>query len=158
MEQTSLFKAEDIKPIERKTAVRLGHREAQIALKKKRREALRKLKDTLQRLDGKDLFIGTYGPSGNHFWIESLRLSNLKVEIKGLDENEFGSPVIVLWGNRGANIRVFTDCLVDVREQDYGEYTHWLVDFWNGFGEYPLDPHRPRGWVSLQIIARKGKG
>ncbi len=156
MEQTSLFRPEDIKPVERPTKVRLGKREAQIALKKKRREALGKLMDALKRLEGTDIYIGTYGPSGNHFWIEYLKLSKLRIESPGLREDGFGAPVIVLRGNMGADVRIFTDCLVAVREQNYGKYTHWLVDFWNGFGEYPIDPYRPRGWVSLQIVAATG--
>lgn len=158
MEQTGLFKEDDIKPVEPRDKVRLGKREAQIPMRKKRREALGKLMEVLRKLEGKDLYIGTYGPSGNHFWLEYLKLSKLKVEGMGLTEDKYGAPVIVLWGDRGASIRMFTDCLVNVREQDYGKYTMWLVDFWNGFGEYPIDPHRPRGYVSLQIVAPKGKG
>lgn len=156
MEQTALFKPEDIKPLQRPTKVRLGKREAQVAIKKKRREALVKLMEALKRLEGKDIHVGTYGPSGNHFWMEYLKLSKLRTESLGLREDAFGAPVIVLRGNMGANIRMFTDCLVAVREQHYGKYTHWLVDFWNGFSEYPLDPHRPSGWVSLQIVAATG--
>ena len=101
-QQTSLFKKEDIKPIESKTVVRIGKREAQIPLRKKRREALGKLMEVLKKLEGKDIYIGTYGTSGNHFWLDGLKLSSLKVENMGSREDNFGAPVIVLWGNKGA--------------------------------------------------------
>jgi len=152
MEQRSLFKKEDIKPLEPISTVRVRNREARIPMRKKRREALGKLMEVLKKLEGKDIYIGTYGPSGNHFWLDGLKLSGLKVESMGLREDGFGAPVIVLWGNKGANIRIFTDCLVNVREQGYRNGTSWLVDFWNGFGEYPIEPHRPRGYVSLHIV------
>ncbi|MFC1937824.1 hypothetical protein ACFLWY_04640, partial [Chloroflexota bacterium] len=47
--------------------------------------------------------------------------------------------VIVLWGSRSAQVRIFTDYLVAVREQEYQGYWHYLLDFRNGFDESRLD-------------------
>jgi len=45
----------------------------------------------------------------------------------------------VLWGSRSAQVRIFTDYLVAVREQEYQGYWHYLLDFRNGFYESRLD-------------------
>lgn len=135
---------------EPRTRVRLATKAAQIPLREKRREALGKLLDILKQLEGHDIFVGTYGGAHSHFWLSNLKLGRLRVE-NLLGEDKMPA-VIVLWGNRGASIRVFTDQMVAVREQQYQGYTLWLVDFWNGFGEYPLDPYRPKGFVSLDIV------
>ncbi|WP_226988245.1 hypothetical protein [Dehalococcoides mccartyi] len=50
--------------------------------------------------------------------------------------------VIVLWGSKSAAIRIFTDYLVAVREQEYQGYWHYLLDFRNGFRESPIDNFR----------------
>jgi hypothetical protein len=42
---------------------------------------------------------------------------------------------------------------VNVRRQD----GYWLIDFWNGFAEYPIDPYKPTGYESIEIkLANKG--
>jgi len=153
--QMNLFqesKVEFSKP-EPRTPIRVGNRIAQIPLRKRRREALEKLLPILDRLEGKDVFIGSYFGSHNHFWVNHLKLGRLRVEkISGGDKLP---SVIVLWGSRDASVRIFTDQLVAVREQEYFGYTLWLLDFWNGFGEYPIDPYRPKGYVSLDIARFK---
>ena len=143
----------EVKQPEPRTPVRVGTRVAQVPLRKKRREALEKLMHVLDLLEGKDVYISTYGGAHNHFWLHNLKLGRLKVErFRGGDNMP---SVIVLWGNRGASVRIFTDQVVNLREQEYESYTLWLVDFWNGFGEHPIDPYRPRGYVSLDIVRFK---
>jgi len=153
--QMSLFqeaKVEVSKP-EPKTRVQVGSRIAEIPLRKRRREALQKLMLILEQLEGKDVYIGSYWNSHNHFWANHLKLGRMKLEtFKGGDNPP---AVIVLWGSRDASVRIFTEQLVSVREQDYQGYTLWLLDFWNGFGEHPIDPYRPRGYVSLDIAKFK---
>ena len=143
------------------TEVRLGHRSAQISLAKKRREALDKLIPILESLEGKDVYIGWCTGSRGNFWVNNLKLGRLKVETpwwwfdKDHPPKHSGAPVIVLWGNRGGSVRIFTDLLVNVREQEHQGYTLWLVDFWNGFGEYPINHYRPIGFESLDIVRFK---
>jgi hypothetical protein len=61
------------------------------------------------------------------------------------------SNVVVLWGARRGwrqqSIKLFLDQLVNVRKQD----GYWLIDFWNGFGEYPINPYKPAGYGSIEI-------
>jgi len=91
----------------------------------------------------------------SHFWLHNLKLGKLKVErFQGGDNMP---SVIVLWGNRGASVRIFTDQVVNLREQEYEGYTLWLVDFWNGPGEHPINLYRPKGSVSLYIVRCKKK-
>lgn len=153
--QMSLFEEVEVgsqKPEPRAT-VRLGNRAAEIPLLKRRREALQKLMPILAQLEGKDIHISTCGGSQSHFWLDNLKLERLEVE-KILGGNMVPS-VIVLWGRKGASVRIFTDQVVNVREQEYQGFTMWLIDFWNGFSEHPIDPYRPRGYVSLNIIRFK---
>ena len=143
----------EVKQPEPRTRVQVGTRIAQIPLRKRRREALQRLMEVLDQLEGKDVYISTYGGAHNHFWLNNLKLGKLKVwKLRG--SNNVPS-VIVLLGNRGAQVRIFTDQVVNLREQEYEGYTVWLVDFWNGFGEHPIDPCRPRGYVSLDIVRFK---
>ena len=141
--------------VEKPTPIRVGTRVVQINLRKKRREALEKLGEVLDQLEGKDVYIGSYGGTHSHFWINRLKLGRLRVEMM----SGFRSPnlpaVIVLWGNRDGSVRIFTDQLINVREQEYQGYTMWLLDFWNGFGEYPIDPYRPPSYTCLDIIRFK---
>jgi len=134
------------------TKVRVGTRTAEIPMQKRRREALKRLMEVLDQLEGKDIYIGTYSGAHNHFWLHNLKLGRLKVE--GFRGGDNMPSVIVLWGSKGASVRIFTDQVVNVRQQDYDGYTLWLVDFWNGF-EHPIDPYRPRGYVSLDIVRFK---
>jgi hypothetical protein len=138
---------------EPRTTVRVGKRAAEIPLRKRRKEALEKLMAILTQLEGKDVHIGSCNGAHSHFWLNNLKLGRLQVD--GLRGGDRLPSVIVLWGSRGASVRIFTDQVVDVREQEYQGYTHWLVDFWNGLGEHPIDPYRPEGYVSLDIVRFK---
>jgi len=153
--QLGLFEKAEVKAEKPKppTTVRLGARVAQIPLWKRRREALAALHALLDQLEGKDVYVGTCGGAGSHFWLRHLKLGRLRVE-KLVGGNDLPS-VVVLWGNREASVRIFTDQLVNVRQQEYQGYTLWLLDFWNGFGQHPLDPYRPKGYVSLEIVRFK---
>ena len=54
-----------------------------------------------------------------------------------------------------ASVRIFTDRVVNLRQQEYQGYTLWLLDFWNGTGEHPIYPYRPPGYTSLEIVRFK---
>lgn len=139
-------KVEVEKP-EPKTKIRVGSRAAQVNLARKRREALAKFLTLLKELEGKDIWLGSYGGSGSHFWLGNLKLERLQVQKM--------DGVIVLRGRKEACVRIFTDQVVALREQQYSGYTLWLLDFWNGFGEYPIDRYKPPGYVSLDIVRFK---
>jgi hypothetical protein len=134
---------------EPKTAVRLGTRERHVNLTKKRREALKEFIDVLAELEGKDVYIGAYGGHGSHYWVDDLKLGRMTVESVFGDKEV--PAVIVLRGSRGSSVRIFTDRAYALRRQEYFGYTLWLLDFWNGFGEYPIDPYRRKGCDSLHI-------
>lgn len=155
MLQLDLFEKLEVKPVEARTEVRLGHRAAQVPLARMRREAFKKLMEVLDQLEGKDIHIGHCTGSRGHFWLNSLKLSRLRVGRPYSWERDKVLGLIVLWGSREASVRIFTDRLVNVRQQEYQGYTLWLVDFWNGFGEYPIDPYRPLGYDSLEIVRFK---
>ncbi len=143
--QLNFLEGVKIEEPEPMTEVRLGRRSAQIPLRKKRREALKKLLEILEELDGKDIYIGSYEVGGRHFWINNLKLQRLQLEYhpyRSTGPDDFIPGVIVLWGSRGASVRIFTNYLVAVREQDYMGYWHWLLDFRNGFWESPIDNYR----------------
>jgi len=127
------------------TEVRLGRRSVRIPLRKKRREALTRLMEILAELEGKDIHIGSYHAGGAHFLIDNLLLRRLQLEyhpFRFKDTIDYIPNVVVLWGSRGASVRIFTDYLVAVREQEYQGYWHWLLDFRNGFWESPIDNYR----------------
>jgi len=134
---------------EPKTAVRLGTRERHVNMAKKRREALKEFMNVLAELEGKDVYIGAYGGHGSHYWVDDLKLGRMTVESVFGDKEVPG--VIVLRGSRESSVRIFTDRAYALRRQEYFGYTLWLLDFWNGFGEYPVDPYHPPGCDSLQI-------
>jgi hypothetical protein len=149
--QLSIFEeagVEVTKP-EPSTAVRLGTRERHVNLAGKRREALKEFMGVLAELEGKDVYIGAYGGHGSHYWVDDLKLGRMTVESVFGDKEAPG--VIVLRGSRGSSVSIFTDRVYVLRRQEYFGYTLWLLDFWNGFGEYPIDPYRPRGCQSLHI-------
>lgn len=165
MDQLSLFEKEEEQnyQIEEQTTVRLGRHSAQVSLKKRRRKAWEKLKEVLEQLEGKDILVSSCWGSHNHFWADDLLLRRLKVE-QGLNwgqRKDDPPSVLVLWSGaraKGMNqcVRVFLDQLSNVRTNDYGSYVHYLIDFWNGWGESPLDQYRPRGSVSLVLsLGRK---
>ena len=124
--------------------VRVGSRVAQIPLHKRRREACNKLMGILAELEGKDIHIGSYDAGGRHFWLDNLKLPRLKLDWypPGRHTKDYIPSVIVLWGSRSAQVRIFTDYLVAIREQEYQGYWHWLLDFRNGFWEHPIDNYR----------------
>jgi hypothetical protein len=127
------------------TTVRVGSRVAQIPLRKKRREAIERLMEILAELEGKDVYIGSYDAGGRHFWLDNLKLPRLKLDfhpVRLRDDQKYIPSVIVLWGSRSAQVRIFTDYLVAVREQEYQGYWHYLLDFRNGFWESPIDNFR----------------
>ena len=143
--QLDLFGGVKLAEPEPTTEVRLGHRSAQIPLRKKRREALNRLMEILAELEGKDVWIGSYDAGGRHFWLDNLKLPRLQLDfhpIRFRDDLNYIPSVIVLWGSRSAQVRIFTDYLVAVREQEYQGYWHYLLDFRNGFWEEPIDRFR----------------
>ncbi len=126
------------------TTVRVGSRVAQIPLHRKRREACNRLMEVLTELEGKDVWISSYHAGGQHFILGDLKLPRLKLDyhpIRFRDDHNYIPQVIVLWGSRSAQVRIFTNYLVAVREQEYQGYWHWLLDFRNGFWEQPIDQY-----------------
>ena len=149
MNQPGLFEVEELVEcrVEPKTTVRLGKRSVQIALKKKRKEATEKLKAALAQLEGKDILVSQYC---DYWWYSGLRLSRLKVDWS-LSGEELPN-VVVLRGTRGASIRIFLDHLYQLREQYYGDSkTYYLLDFWNGFWQSPVDQYKRGGYQCLHI-------
>jgi len=143
--QLDLFDGVKLAEPEPTTTVRLGHRTAQIPLRKQRREATRRLMAILEELEGKDIHIGSYDAGGRHFWLDNLKLPRLQLEwhpIRLKSDQSYIPSVIVLWGSRSACVRIFTDFLVAVREQEYQGYWHYLLDFRNGFWQSPIDNFR----------------
>lgn len=143
--QLDLFGGVKLVEPEPMTTVRVGKRVAQIPLRRKRREAINRLMEILSELEGKDIFIGSYDAGGRHFWIDNLKLSRLKLDYhpyRFKDDTSYTPSVIVLWGSRTAQVRIFTDYLVAVKEQEYQGYWHYLLDFRNGFWETPIDNFR----------------
>jgi len=135
----------EVKQPEPMTEVRVGSRVVQIPLRRKRREALTRLMEILKELEGKDIYIGSYDAGGRHFWMDNLLLRRLQLEyfpFRFNDAIDYIPSVVILWGNRSGQVRMFTDYLVAVREQEYQGYWHWLLDFRNGFWEHPIDSYR----------------
>ena len=139
------------------TELRVGSRVVRIPLRRKRREACNKLMGILEELEGKDIYIGCYEAGGRHFWFDNLKLGRLQLEWHPLrlrHDPSYLPTVIVLWGNRGGSVRIFTNFLVAVREQEYSGYWLYLVDFRNGLGEHPIDSYRTH-YACLQITRFK---
>ena len=143
--QMGLFDGVKLAEPEPTTAVRLGRKTAQIPLHKKRREAIKRLMEILEDLEGKDIYIGSYDAGGRHYWLNNLKLLRLQLEwhpSRLKSDQPYIPSVIVLWGSRSACVRIFTDYLVAVREQEYQGYWHYLLDFRNGFWQSPIDNFR----------------
>jgi len=160
MNQLGLFEevAEQEYRVEKKTTVRLGTHSAEVSLQKKRRQAWEKLEAVLAQLEGKDVLVSSYCVSGSHFWADNLLLRRLRVQRLGTWNRGKDEPpgVIVLWSGARARgmqqcVRIFLDQLSNVRTNDYGDYVDYLIDFWNGWGEYPINQYRPKGSVSLEL-------
>ena len=140
--QLSLFEGVKVEEPEPMTEVKLGRRSVQIPLRRKRREALTRLMEILTELEGKDIYIGSYDAGGRHYSVDNLLLRRLQLEyhpFKFKDDFNYIPSVIVLWGSRSGQVRLFTNYLVAVREQEYMGYYHYLLDFRNGFWEHPID-------------------
>jgi len=142
--QPDLFGKADIEVAEPepKTKLQVGRHCVQIPLRKQRREACNRLMDILADLEGKDIYIGSYEAGGRHFWLDNLKLPRLQLEFhpsRFRDDQNYIPGVIVLWGSRGACVRIFTDFLVAIREQEYQGYRHYLLDFRNGFYDWKMD-------------------
>lgn len=141
--QLDLFQGVKLAEPEPKTTVKLGRKAAQVPLRKRQRAAVKRLMEILEELEGKDVFLGSYSAGGGHFWLDNLKLSKLKVGSFRTGRDESCPPsVIILLGNKGACVRIFTDDLLSVRAQEYPGYNHYLLDFWNGFGQSPINSYR----------------
>ena len=142
--QLSFLEEVKVEEPEPMTEVKLGRRSAQIPLRKKRREALTTLMEILTELEGEDIYIGSYDAGGRHYSVDNLLLRRLQLEyhpFKFKDDFNYIPSVIVLWGSRSAQVRIFTNYLVAVREQEYQGYYHYLLDFRNGLWEHPIDQY-----------------
>ena len=143
--QLDLFEGVKLTEPEPLTTVRLGRKTARIPLRKQRRVAITRLMEILEELEGKDIYIGSYDAGGRHFWLDNLKLPRLQLEwhpIRFKSDQTYLPSVVVLWGSRTACVRIFTDYLVAVREQEYQGYWHYLLDFRNGFWQSPIDNYR----------------
>jgi len=139
------------------TEIRLGRRSVRFPLRKKRREALTRLMDILKEFEGKDIYIGSYDAGGRHYWVDNLLLRRLQLEYHPFrlkDDIGYIPTVVVLRGSRSGHVRIFTDYLVAVREQEYQGYWLYLVDFRNGFYDSKLDEYRSH-YACLQITRFK---
>jgi hypothetical protein len=128
--------------IEPKTTVRLGTRSAEIPLRKRNKAAIKKLKEILPQLEGKDILVSQYC---DYWWYDDLRLKRLQVQW-------FDDSAFVLWGTK-AQVRVLhLKFLYQVREQYYNNgKPYYLLDFWNGFRSSPLDSYHRGGYQCFQI-------
>jgi len=151
--QLDLFSKVEVKEPEPTTSVKLGTRVAEVNLRKKRREALEKLMELLTELDGKDIYIGHCGGNRAHCWMRHLKLGRMRFDV--FKSGDKLPSVIVLHGSREASVRIFTEQVTNLRQQDYFGYTLWLLDFWNGFGANPINPYRQPGYDSLHITRFK---
>ena len=134
--QLDLFEGVKLIELEPLTTVKLGRKSARIPLRKQRREAIARLMEILEELEGKDIHIGSYGAGGRHFWLDNLKLPRLQLEwrpVRYKSDQTYIPSVVVLWGSRSTSARIFTDYLVAVREQEYQGCWHYLLDFRNGF-------------------------
>ena len=146
--QVGLFEKEEVKPVELRTTVRLGTKAAQVPLAKRRREAVAKLKPILDQLEGKDILVSWCGGARSHWWLSDLKLSRLHTQWGMTDRTP---NIVALWGTKDAHVRIFTDQLINVRVQGSDTKPSYLIDFWNGFSEYPIDKHKPYGCESIHI-------
>jgi hypothetical protein len=153
MNQRGLFQTVELQHcnIEPQTTVRLGTRSAQVSLRKRRKEATEKLKAILAELEGKDILVSQYC---DYWWYSGLRLGRLQVEWSS-SGGELPN-VVALWGTRGATVRIFLDRLYQLREQYHNSgKPYYLLDFWNGFGQSPLEQCRRGGYQCLHIQQAK---
>jgi len=131
--------------IEKTTTVRLGTKSAEIPLRKRNKVAIKKLKEILLQLEGKDILVSQYC---DYWWYQDLRLKRLQVQW-------FDDSAFVLWGTK-AQVRVLhLKFLYHVREQYTNGKPYYLLDFWNGFRSEPVDKYYRGGYQCLEIRAAK---
>jgi len=97
--QIGLFEGVKLDEPEPTTTVRLGRKTVQIPLRKRRREAINRLMEILEELEGKDIYIGSYDAGGFHFWLDNLKLPRLQLEwhpIRLKSDQTYIPSVIVL--------------------------------------------------------------
>jgi len=149
LEQLSLLDSEEKQDyqIEKTTTVRLGTRSAEIPLRKRSKAAIKMLKEILPQLEGKDILVSQYC---DYWWYQDLRLKRLQVQW-------FDDSAFVLWGTKGAQVRVLSlKFLYQVREQYYDNgKPYYLLDFWNGFRSEPVDKYYRGGYQCLEIRVAK---
>jgi len=133
--------------IEPKTTVRLGTRSAEISLWKRNKAAIKQLKEILPQLEGRDILVSQYC---DFWWYQDLRLKRLQVQWF------YDNSLFVLWGTKGAQVRVWLKRLYQVREQyDGNDKPTYYLDYWNGFGSSPIDKYYRGGCQCLHIRAAK---
>lgn len=159
---TTGVELEEPEPVTEVRVSEHSHRSARLPLRKVRREAICKLLEVLKGLEGQTIYVEVDPGSRGHFWLNKLRLDRVKVQtpywMKRGDEEPpqyYGAPVIILWGNRNASIRIDSARLWNVRTQEYFGYTSYLVDFWNGFAQNPIDQYKPWGYDCLHLVKLK---
>ncbi len=130
----------------------------QIPVRRRRREAIKALLPLLKEWVGTTLYVEPSNAGQRHFWTQGLRFDMMRVEFfpwgfnpeKSDLEKELPS-VIVLWGKKGGQIRIFTDYLEKLRVNDYGDCKHYLLDFRCGVGQWSLDKwHSPYSCLILR--------
>ena len=130
--------------VDKGTTVKLGKRSVRVFTRRKNREAVERLKGILSQLEGKDILVSQHC---DYWWYQGLRLKRLQVQ--WFHDNSG----LVLWGTRGAQVRIlWLKFLQQVREQHYGDgKPYYLLDFWNGFRNEPIDKYYRGGYQCLQI-------
>ena len=150
MQQLGLLDKEEKQDFEvdKGTTVKLGKRSARIYTRKRNIEAKQRLKEILARLEGKDILVSQHC---DYWWYDDLRLKRLQVEWFHSNSG------FVLWGTRGAQVRVlWLKFLYQVREQYHTSgKSYYLLDFWNGFQSEPIDKCFRGGYQCLEIRAAR---
>ena len=129
--------------------LRTSHKNINMPVRRRRREALKILLPLLKEWEGTTLYVEPSYGSHRDFFAHNLRFDMVGVEFhpwgfnleKSDLEKEMPS-VIVLRGKKGGQIRIFTDYLEKLRVNDYGDYKHYLLDFRCGVGQWTLDNFR----------------
>ena len=146
MQQLGLLDKEEKQDFEvdKGTTIKLGRHSARIYTRKRNIEAKQRLKEILVQLEGKDILVSQHC---DYWWYDDLRLKRLQVEWFH-DNSGF-----VLWGTRGAQVRVlWLKFLYQVREQYHTSgKSYYLLDFWNGFRSEPIDKYYRGGYQCLEI-------
>jgi len=111
MQQLGLLDKEEKQDFEvdKGTTVKLGKRSTRIYTRKRNIEAKQRLKEILAQLEGKDILVSQHC---DYWWYDDLRLKRLQVEWF------YDNSGFVLWGTRGAQVRVlWLKFLYQMREQ-----------------------------------------